>query len=47
LYQAALTDYEYTQYRAGNTDNGMFSNKLQELKQFFAKSPAAEKDRDN
>ncbi|ANH82506.1 hypothetical protein A8C56_17375 [Niabella ginsenosidivorans] len=35
-YQAALTDYAYTSYKAGSSAPG-FEVKLNELKQFFAK----------
>jgi hypothetical protein len=40
-YQAALTDYAYTSYKAGSSAAG-FENKYNELKQFFAKTPKTE-----
>ncbi|ANI90237.1 hypothetical protein A9P82_13620 [Arachidicoccus ginsenosidimutans] len=36
-YQAALTDYAYTSYKAGTSAPG-FETKYDDLKQFFAKS---------
>ena len=36
-YQAALTDYAYTSYKAGSSAAG-FENKYDELKQFFTKT---------
>ncbi|WP_449401332.1 hypothetical protein [Chryseobacterium wanjuense] len=36
-YQAALTDYAYTAYKAGTASPG-FENKQNDLKQFFVKS---------
>jgi len=38
VYQAALTDYNYTKYKSGTSVPG-FNKKLDEMKQFFAKSP--------
>lgn len=37
LFQNSLTDYDYTKYRAGNASNdgGVFTRKLDELRQFF------------
>ena len=36
-YQAALTDYAYTNYKAGTASPG-FETKLNETKQFFGKT---------
>ena len=41
-YQAALSDYAYTSYKAGSATPG-FENKYNELKQFFAKAPKTPK----
>lgn len=37
LYQSSLTDYDYTKYRAGSnsSDGGVFTTKMEELRQFF------------
>lgn len=37
-YQAALTDYAYTPYKAGTASPG-FETKQNDLKQFFTRSP--------
>jgi hypothetical protein len=37
-YQAGLTDYAYTSYKAGSAASG-FENKYNELKQFFTRTP--------
>ena len=39
-YQSALADYSYTAYKAGGGTPG-YETKMNELKQFFAKTPKA------
>ncbi|TDX83111.1 hypothetical protein [Epilithonimonas xixisoli] len=45
-YQAALTDYAYTCYMAGTGAADGFENKMNELKQFFSKTPAKDTPKD-